>query len=219
MKNELQECLKLAPNEERALLDEIRNDHELIERLKITHQEMEALSKCALLGTLTCRQDMLFILRQIREATGPSLDHPALFPQPLQDEDDAEAADSLPDFRHIPIRQTPGVLTEPGSLEGIVRRHLPEQFGVLFWVVVLVVGLVWNGALMVTRWRDSFMTAIGNAPLSQTSASSAWYERLDHFNFLLAVEILSVAGVAGVMYLRNRRNSRRFKVRPGGRYN
>lgn len=219
MKSELQERLKLAPKEERAILDEIRNDRELIARLSITSQEMEALSKCALLGTLTCKQDMLFILRQIREATSPSLDQPALFPQPPQAEDEDEAADSLPDFRHIPIRETPGVITEPGSLEGIVRRRLPEQFGVLFWVVVLIVGLVWNGALLITRWRDSFMTAIGNAPLTQASASTAWYDRLDHFNFLMAFEILSVASVVGVMYFINRRNSRRFKVRPGTRYN
>ena len=219
MKTEMQDRLKLAPKEERAILDEIRGDHELVARLKITPQEMEALSKCALLGTLTCKQDMLFILRQIREATSPVLDQAALFPQPPQIEDEDETADSLPDFRHVAIRETPGVIPEPGSLEGIVRRRLPEQFGVLFWVVVLVVGLVWNGALIITRWRDSFMTAIGNAPLSQTSASTAWYDRLDHFNFLLAFEILAVASVVGVMYLINRRNSRRFKVRPGTRYN
>jgi hypothetical protein len=210
--------LKLAPSEERAILDQIRNDHELIARLQITPQEMEALSKCALLGTLTCKQDMLFILRQIREATSPSLDQPALFPQPPQVEDELEE-DPVPDFRHIPIRSTPGVITEPGSLEGIVRRRLPEQFGILFWVVVLVVGLVWNGAIMVSRWRDSFMTAIGTAPLSQASTARAWYDRLDHFNFLLTFEILFVGCVAGVMYVRSRRNSRRFKVRPGSRYN
>jgi hypothetical protein len=39
--------------------------------LSITPQELEALSKCALLGTLTCKEDMLFILRQIREARRP----------------------------------------------------------------------------------------------------------------------------------------------------
>jgi hypothetical protein len=219
MKSETPDRLKLAPNEERALLDEIRNDHELIERLKITRQEMEALSKCALLGTLTCKQDMLFILRQIREATSPAHDQTALFPQPPQAEEEDEAADSVPDFRHIPIRSTPGIITELGSLEGIVRRRLPEQFGVLFWVVVLVIGLLWNGAIIISRWRDNFMTAIGNTPLSQAPASTAWYDRLDHFNFLLTFEILSVAAVAAAMYIRSRRNSRRFKVRPGTRFN
>ena len=65
-----QPAMPPAPRQERAILDQIRNDHELIARLEITPAELEALSKCALLGTLTCKEDMLFILRQIREATG-----------------------------------------------------------------------------------------------------------------------------------------------------
>src|SRR6202166_4002490 len=72
----------LTPREERAILDEIRNDRDLISRLSITPQELEALSKCALLGTLTCKQDMLFILRQIREGTSTTIDHTTLFPKP-----------------------------------------------------------------------------------------------------------------------------------------
>jgi hypothetical protein len=219
MKSEMTDRLKAAPKDELAILNEIRSDRDLIARLQITPQELEALSKCALLGTLTCKQDMLFILRQIREATSTSPDQTAIFPQPPQVEEEDEAADSVPDFRHIPIRSTPGIATEPGSLEGIVRRRLPEQFGVLFWVVVLVIGLLWNGAIIVTRWRDNFMAAIGNAPLSGAPASSAWYDRLDHFNFLVAFEILSVGCVVAAMYIRSRRNSRRFKVRPGTRYN
>ncbi len=219
MKSEMQDRVKAAPKEELAILNEIRNDRDLIARLKITPQELEALSKCALLGTLTCKQDMLFILRQIREATSPAHDQTALFPQPPQVEAEDEVEDSLPDFRHIPIRETPGIVTEPGSLEGIVRRRLPEQFGVLFWVGVLVIGLLWNGAIIISRWRDNFMTAIGNAPMSQAPASTAWYDRLDHFNFLLTFEILFVGCVAAVMYIRSRRNSRRFKIRPGTRFN
>src|SRR5208337_4093895 len=80
MKGELQDQLILAPRTERAILDEIRNDRELIARLRVTPQELEALSKCALLGTLTCKQDMLFILRQIREATSPDIDHATISP-------------------------------------------------------------------------------------------------------------------------------------------
>ena len=45
MKNETHDATNLAPREERAILDEIRNDHELIARLRITPQELEALSK------------------------------------------------------------------------------------------------------------------------------------------------------------------------------
>jgi hypothetical protein len=218
MKSEMQDRLKLAPKQERAILDEIRNDQDLIARLNITPQEIEALSKCALLGTLTCKQDMLFILRQIRETASPALDQTAVFPQPPQAED--EDADPVPDFRRIPVRSTPGIIREPGSLEGIVRRRLPEQFGVLFWVLVLIVGLVWNGAIMMSRWRDNFMNAIGNVPnIGQAAASNAWYNSLDRPNFLLTMEILLVVSVAAVMYIRARRKSRRFKIRPGRRYN
>src|ERR1039458_2257155 len=60
----------LVPQEECEVLNLIRDDHELIERLSITSEELEALSKCAMFGTLTCKQHMLAILRQIREAGG-----------------------------------------------------------------------------------------------------------------------------------------------------
>jgi hypothetical protein len=66
-----QPVMPAPPSQERSILDQIRNDHELVARLSITPQELEALSKCALLGTLTCKEDMLFILRQIREARRP----------------------------------------------------------------------------------------------------------------------------------------------------
>src|SRR6202046_2942651 len=70
-KGDSHDQLNLTPREERAILDEISNDRDLISRLSITPQELEALSKCALLGTLTCKEDMLFILRQIRDARRP----------------------------------------------------------------------------------------------------------------------------------------------------
>jgi hypothetical protein len=66
-----QPVMQAPPSQERSILDQIRDDHELVARLSITPQELEALSKCALLGTLNCKEDMLFILRQIREARKP----------------------------------------------------------------------------------------------------------------------------------------------------
>jgi hypothetical protein len=66
-----QTVIQAPPPQEPSILDQIRNDHELVARLSITSQELEALSKCALLGTLTCKEDMLFILRQIRDARRP----------------------------------------------------------------------------------------------------------------------------------------------------
>ena len=87
MKTDPHEISSVAPPSEPTILDQIRSDHELIDRLKITTQELEALSKCALLGTLTCKQDMLFILRQIRESGDPEEATKILHPQPEREED------------------------------------------------------------------------------------------------------------------------------------
>jgi hypothetical protein len=215
MKSDPPPHLNLASQEERAILDEIRNDHDLIARLNITPQELEALSKCALLGTLTCKQDMLFILRQIREATGPTIDHTTLFPSPPELATVEE--DYGPDLRHFKARVAgPPIIPEPGSLDSIVRRRLPVRFGVLFWVVVLAAGLVWNGVLIISRWRDTLMTTVGT-PVSQAPVADAWYDKMDHPNVLLFWEILFVVVIALVIHLKSQRGSSRFKVRPGRR--
>ena len=214
MKAEDQDQMNLAPREERAILDEIRNDRELIHRLSITPQELEALSKCALLGTLTCKQDMLFILRQIREAASPTIDHAALFPKPPQLEVLGE--EPGPDLRQLTARAAPMVIPEPGSVDSIVRRRLPEQFGVLFWVLVLAAGLVWNGINIISKWRDNVMAGFGTA-VSQVSVSDSWYSKLDHLNVLLFWEIFFVGVIAFLIHLKSQRDSRRFKIRPGQR--
>jgi hypothetical protein len=217
MKAEIKGNPDLAPQQARAILDQIRNDHDLIARLSITPQELEALSKCALLGTLTCKQDMLFILRQIREATSSTIDHTTLFPKPaeMNQIEETPVAD-VPDLRHIATRLAPKIIPEPGSLD-VVRRRIPERIGVLFWVVVLVVGLVWNGLLVMSRWRDNFMTTMSTVVSPAASSSDVWYDRFDHLNTLLFWEILFVGAVAILVYLKSQRDSRRFKVRPGQR--
>ena len=202
MKADTQGQPVLAPHEEREILDQIRSDHELIERLRITPDELEALSKCALFGTLTCKEDLLFILRQIREAGGPaaggSIDRTTLFPQPAPSEDQEE--DPIPpDFR-IAVR--------------LGGTAVPKQFGILFWMIVLVVGLVVNLVFATSPWRNSFMTSIG-LPAGHAPPSAVWYSNLDRSNILLWGEVLFVVCIAVVMYLKSRRGSRRFKVRPG----
>jgi len=202
----------LAPRKEQAILDQIQNDRDLIARLHITPQELEALSKCALLGTLTCKQDMLFILRQIREATSPTIDHTTLFPQPVPRKELGE--DSA--HRQIATRVPPIILPGPDSLESTKRRRIPERFGVLFWVVVLVVGVAWNGWLILSRMHGNFMTTF-SAAVSEFPNWDGWYAKLDHVNVLLFWEVLMVVAIAGAIHLKSRRDSRRFKVRPGRR--
>ena len=43
-------------------------DHETIAALGVTAIELRELSRASLLGTLTCKEDVLFMLHQIREA-------------------------------------------------------------------------------------------------------------------------------------------------------
>ena len=204
MKGDLHGHLDLAPSEERAILDEIRNDHDLLHRLSITQQELEALSKCSLLGTLTCKQDMLFILRQIREASSHSIGH-TLFPNPPEAKE--LSGDFAPSLRGIVTRPASVVTGEPESPDTIVR-------GRIFRVVVLV-GLVGSALLIIYRWRD-LVTKIG-AMAGQATSSGVWYVQLDHLNVLLFWEILIVGAIASVMFLKSQRGSRRFKVRPGRR--
>lgn len=213
MKNETQDATNLAPREERAILDEIRNDHELIARLRITPQELEALSKCALLGTLTCKQDMLFILRQIREATSASFDHANLFPAPAFPVAMPEDDPAVPDIRQVRGRIAPAIGLESAATP---RRLFPARFGILFWGAILTVGVIWNSIILISRWRDSFMTTIGS-PISAISPGDAWYAHLDRFSVLLTWEALFVVAIVGITYLRSLRGTRRFKVRPGGR--
>ena len=216
MKGDTHDALVLAPRQVSTILDEIRNDRELIARLKITGPELEALSKCALLGTLTCKQDMLFILRQIREATNPALENATLFAQPPAASEEVED-DNLPNFRRLPVPLASRAIPGAASVDSAVPRK-SERFGVLFWVAVLAVGLVWNGAILMSRWRDNFMTSIAT-PVSQAPTSTdVWYSGLDRFNVLLLWETLFVVGVVLIVHFKNR-DSRRFKVRPGRRYN
>lgn len=217
MKPDTQENPILVPQEECEVLNLIRDDHELIERLRITPDELEALSKCAMLGTLTCKQHMLAILRQIREggrpaAGGPAIDQTALYPEPALPEEQEEVP--VPDCRRMLVRLTSTAVPESGSLEGVVRRRVPEQFGVLFWTIVLAVGLAWNLLIMMLRWRSSFMTSIGMAA-DQAAPSAAWYSNLDQSYILFWGEVLLVLGIAVAMYLKSHRSYRRFKVRPG----
>ncbi len=219
MKADAQDTLGVAPPEYQEILDQIRDDHELIERLRITPEELEALSKCALLGTLTCKQDMLFILHQIREsggpaAGGPAIDQTRIFPQPAIPEDQEE--DPIPPAyrrRLVRLGRT-AVAEEPGSLQGIARRRMPEQFGILFCIVVMVVGLAWYLLVAMSRWRNNFMTSVG-MPAGHAAPSAVWFGNLDPSKILILGEGLLVVGIAVVVYLKSRTGHRRLKIRPG----
>jgi len=72
-----------AQSSHRVIIEDFRSDHELIERLSVTPQELQALSGSSLLGSLTCRQDVLFMLRLLREAPKPAELQATVAPEPL----------------------------------------------------------------------------------------------------------------------------------------
>lgn len=55
-----------------SVFKEFCRDRESIRNLSVTKQELEALSRASLLGTLTCKEDLLFMLRQLREKVHPT---------------------------------------------------------------------------------------------------------------------------------------------------
>ena len=115
---------------------------------------------------------MLFILRQIREATTPAIDDTDLFPQPPMVEEPEE--DPIPDFRRLPLRPAANtIIPEPGSVDSVVSRRITEQFGILFWVVILVGGLIWNAYIIMSHMRDNLIpTAVANT-VAQAPAPAA----------------------------------------------
>src|SRR6266852_5101157 len=202
MKTERHDLLAAASPDKRDLWNQLRNDHELVQRLRITPPEIDALEHCALLGTLTCKQDFLFILRQIREATSPvtAEDIVNLSPVPAYEDSFEDPAPRV--VRTQSYLAPSGMrLNEGGSLEGIIRRRLPEQLGISFWALVLGGALMWNFALAIYRWREHFMASIG-APAAQLSLSIPWYTKIDPFSLLLGWEILFVGSIVAVIALR-----------------
>jgi hypothetical protein len=233
MKAEANNPTTFAAREERSVLDEIRNDRELIERLDITPQELQALSKCALLGTLTCKDDMLFILRQIRESSThsglmlpapDSSDCPELdfseCPSLSEYEDSAyeEEETPLPAMPEIRSRIAPQVIH--AAPDENVRRPMARRIVVLSLVMTIVAvaaALLLEGVIAISRRGGSFITSVG-ARLSAAPTSATWLSRLDGFGVLLAAEGLLVAAIVAVVCLRSLRGFSRLKVMPSWRY-
>ncbi len=61
--------IEATSSEQELFIEGFCSDHKLIERLRITPEELQVLNSISLLGSFTCNQDVLFMLRQIRETT------------------------------------------------------------------------------------------------------------------------------------------------------
>jgi hypothetical protein len=71
-----------APKTNHDIIDEFRGDREMLQRFEVTPEELHALSRVSMLGLMTSKQDLLFILRQIREAANPRISAEAYPPEP-----------------------------------------------------------------------------------------------------------------------------------------
>lgn len=60
------------------VFEEFCADREGLEALGVTPEELQTLSRVSLLGSLTCKEDVEFILRQIREAMTPAPPEPSI---------------------------------------------------------------------------------------------------------------------------------------------
>jgi hypothetical protein len=167
------------PQAEREIWDRFSKDHELLERLGVTTPELEALANCVLLGTLTSKQDLLFILQQIRAATAPSADKPTISPIPVPHRDEKAAANEFT----APVDHHPDAVArtmpEPGSLEVIARSRPIEQFGVFFWTLLLIGYLMWNFIVGLSTWRQHFFASIGVQAYHSTAPEVWDGDRLD----------------------------------------
>jgi hypothetical protein len=65
------------------IFEEFCTDRETIAALGVTTEELRELSRASLLGTLTCKDDLLFLLRQIRQSKKPA--EPPTNDQPTRD--------------------------------------------------------------------------------------------------------------------------------------
>jgi len=138
------------------IIEEFRGDHEAIERLQVTPQELQALSSASLLGSLTCKQDVLFMLRQIREAENPAELQSTVPPEPL-DVPHENIEPSQPGFSEMAERirrESLAKLTESDSSAGIDRRSPLGQFGASSSALVSMAAIAWSCIKMMLNWRN-----------------------------------------------------------------
>ncbi len=153
------------PKQEDSIWDQFRDDIEMLERLRVTPQELAALKKCVLLGTLSCKQDLLFILRQIRIATG----------RESEDSDDSSyemtfAPPPIPRRANQPAknvsapanrRANSSSRSARGSEPAIVRSRLFEQFAIACGALILAGFLMWRVVSIRSSWPQHVLTTTG----------------------------------------------------------
>ena len=136
------------------IFEQFRRDHELMERLGVTSQEIQALSSSSLLGSLTCKQDVVFMLHQIREATNLVKPEATVPRKPVVVP--ARSSEELPSDVGVRVehlrREALARMAQATSLPSTLRGGALRQFGVQLSALVLGAALIWNCMLLISSW-------------------------------------------------------------------
>jgi hypothetical protein len=134
--SESSDCQIEAQSTECGVIEGFCRDHGIIERLQVTPQELQALSEISLLGSLTCTQDALFVLRQVRSALKPAGLPATARPESLQAPYDIRLYDSW--IAELVRRESQAKLTESDSLADIDHRNPFHRVVVVSSALVLM---------------------------------------------------------------------------------
>ena len=123
-------------NEE--ILAELSIDSELIENLAITEEELHALANSKLLGRLTCKDDLVFMLNRIRlamlstrmvNAKRGALEAEKLpSPSPIRPADEASAAKAMPMGMGLVATSLAILATLPLAILGLIQTGRADNF-------------------------------------------------------------------------------------------
>ena len=192
-----------AQSSQHDIIEEFRNDHQVIERLRVTPQELDALSSASLLGSLTCKQDLLFILGQIREARKRANLQVTDLPEPLQ-VPGKKVEPPIPDFSEMAERirrDALAKLLESDSWTGSNARSPLRQFGVFSSALVLLAAMTWSCVKLMLNWWHHLSSKLA-LPGSSFIERAARLGKTGDSKTLLGGEILLVASVALAIFLR-----------------
>jgi len=114
------------------IIEDFGRDHEVMERLQVTSEELHALSRVSMLGTLTSKQDLLFVLRQIREAAEPGEIDQIVSTEPAYAEDEiaepsravGEITEGIRRAAQAKLVQMESTNAEEERKESAARRHI-----------------------------------------------------------------------------------------------
>lgn len=134
--SESSDCQIEAQSTECGVIEGFCRDHGIIERLQVTPQELQALSEISLLGSLTCTQDALFVLRQVRSALKSAGLPATARPESLQAPYDIRLYDSW--IAELVRRESQAKLTKSDSLADIDHRNPLHRFVVVSVALVLM---------------------------------------------------------------------------------